>query len=127
MLSTAGLNVTIWGDGEPVVFVHGSLGAGTETWAAPLRAAVSSWQERSPWEAEIPLDELRDAPFPELVVRGVWNVAPQAIGRQVFHAICDVLVEQLQARSATIPEAAHSVPRVGEPLNEQLRAFWRSA
>jgi pimeloyl-ACP methyl ester carboxylesterase len=27
-----GLNVTVWGDGEPVVFVHGSLGWGEETW-----------------------------------------------------------------------------------------------
>jgi pimeloyl-ACP methyl ester carboxylesterase len=27
-----GLNVTVWGDGEPVVFVHGSFGRGEETW-----------------------------------------------------------------------------------------------
>jgi len=27
-----GLNVTVWGDGEPAVFVHGSFGWGEETW-----------------------------------------------------------------------------------------------
>ncbi|HEU5279964.1 MAG TPA: alpha/beta fold hydrolase [Gaiellaceae bacterium] len=26
------LNVTVWGDGEPAVFVHGSFGWGSETW-----------------------------------------------------------------------------------------------
>jgi len=28
-----GLNVTVWGDGEPAVFVHGSFGWGEETWS----------------------------------------------------------------------------------------------
>jgi pimeloyl-ACP methyl ester carboxylesterase len=30
--SATGLNVTVWGDGEPAVFVHGSFGWGEETW-----------------------------------------------------------------------------------------------
>ena len=32
MRSTSGLHVTVWGAGEPAVFVHGSFGWGTETW-----------------------------------------------------------------------------------------------
>lgn len=32
MRSATGLNVTVWGDGEPAVFVHGSFGWGEETW-----------------------------------------------------------------------------------------------
>jgi pimeloyl-ACP methyl ester carboxylesterase len=95
-----------------------------------LRAAMSSWRERPPCEATIDLEALRRAPFPKLVVRGAWDVAPpeaQAIGRPAFHAVCDVLVEELEAESATIPGVAHSVPRAGEPLNEQLRAFWEAA
>jgi pimeloyl-ACP methyl ester carboxylesterase len=95
-----------------------------------LRAATSSWRERPPWEAKLDLDALRAAPFPKLVVRGAWDVAPpeaQAIGRRAFHAVCDVLVEELEAESATIPGVAHSVPRAGEPLNDRLRAFWESA
>jgi pimeloyl-ACP methyl ester carboxylesterase len=95
-----------------------------------LRAATSSWRERDPWEARIDLDALRKAPFPKLVVRGAWDVVPpeaQAAGGRALHAVCDALVEELQAQSATIPGVAHSVPRAGEPFNERLRAFWESA
>jgi pimeloyl-ACP methyl ester carboxylesterase len=95
-----------------------------------LRAATSSWRERAPWEAKIDLETLRRAPFPTLVVRGAWDVAPaeaQAIARRGFHAVCDVLVEELGAESATISGVAHSVQRAGEPLNERLRVFWEAA
>jgi pimeloyl-ACP methyl ester carboxylesterase len=30
--TAAGVHVTVWGDGEPAVFVHGSFGWGDETW-----------------------------------------------------------------------------------------------
>ena len=32
MLTTSGVHVTVWGGGEPAVFVHGSFGWGEETW-----------------------------------------------------------------------------------------------
>jgi pimeloyl-ACP methyl ester carboxylesterase len=32
VLTTSGVHVTVWGDGEPAVFVHGSFGWGEETW-----------------------------------------------------------------------------------------------
>ena len=32
MSSTASVHVTVWGEGEPAVFVHGSFGWGEETW-----------------------------------------------------------------------------------------------
>src|SRR5436190_7614535 len=32
MLTTSGVHVTVWGDGDPAVFVHGSFGWGEETW-----------------------------------------------------------------------------------------------
>lgn len=32
MRTAAGVHVTVWGDGEPAVFVHGSFGWGNETW-----------------------------------------------------------------------------------------------
>lgn len=34
MLTASGVHVTVWGDGEPAVFVHGSFGWGEETWRA---------------------------------------------------------------------------------------------
>jgi pimeloyl-ACP methyl ester carboxylesterase len=37
------LNVTVWGEGEPAVFVHGSFGWGTETWPKQ-RALADSYQ-----------------------------------------------------------------------------------
>jgi pimeloyl-ACP methyl ester carboxylesterase len=30
--TASGVHVTVWGDGEPAIFVHGSFGWGTETW-----------------------------------------------------------------------------------------------
>jgi pimeloyl-ACP methyl ester carboxylesterase len=95
-----------------------------------LRAATSSWHERDPGEAEIPLDELAAAGFPKLVVRGAWDLAPpeaQRIGRVVFHAICDVLEERLGAEGVEIAGAAHGLPRLGKPFNERLEAFWKEA
>jgi pimeloyl-ACP methyl ester carboxylesterase len=32
MRTTTGVHVTVWGEGDPVVFVHGSFGWGEETW-----------------------------------------------------------------------------------------------
>jgi len=32
VLTASGVHVTVWGDGEPAVFVHGSFGWGEETW-----------------------------------------------------------------------------------------------
>jgi pimeloyl-ACP methyl ester carboxylesterase len=34
VLTTSGVHVTVWGDGEAAVFVHGSFGWGEETWRA---------------------------------------------------------------------------------------------
>jgi pimeloyl-ACP methyl ester carboxylesterase len=39
--STASVNVTVWGDGEPAVFVHGSFGWGEETWREQRQLADS--------------------------------------------------------------------------------------
>jgi pimeloyl-ACP methyl ester carboxylesterase len=41
VVSATGLNVTVWGDGEPAVFVHGSFGWGEETWRAQRPLADS--------------------------------------------------------------------------------------
>jgi pimeloyl-ACP methyl ester carboxylesterase len=92
-----------------------------------LAAARSSWGERSPAEADIPIDELRD--IRTLVVRGDWASVPQAAavrGRVLFHEICDVLVDRLGAESATFA-SAHNPQLLGEPFNERLRAFWEAA
>ena len=80
------------------------------------RAALT---ERSPNEAEIPLDELAATPFPKLVVSGAHDPA--------FDAVCDVLERRLDARRAVLSGAGHSIPRLGPPLNELLAAFAHAA
>jgi pimeloyl-ACP methyl ester carboxylesterase len=79
---------------------------------AGARAAIA---ERSPHEAEIPFDDLAAAPFPKLVVSGGHSEA--------FDAVCDVLEERLHAQRAVLPGAGHSIPRLGEPLNDLVTAF----
>jgi pimeloyl-ACP methyl ester carboxylesterase len=110
-------------------FLHG---LGLPARAVPLneralRAAASSWRERPPWEAEVPLERLARAPFPTLVVRGAWDEAPpdaRRVGRAAFHAVCDVLEDALGARGATVAGVAHRVQRAGEPFNRLLVGFW---
>jgi pimeloyl-ACP methyl ester carboxylesterase len=78
---------------------------------AGARAALA---ERSPDEAEIPLDELAATEFPKLVVSGGHNAG--------FDAICDVLEDRLGAERAVLPGAGHSIPRA-PAFNEALLAF----
>lgn len=75
--------------------------------------------ERPPWEAEIPLDRLAEAPFPKLVISGEHHAA--------FDAVCDVLEQRLEAERAVIPGAGHSVQRTGPPFNERLERFLAAA
>lgn len=79
---------------------------------ASARATVA---ERWPNEAVIPLDELAATTYPKLVVSGAHSAA--------FDAVADVLEQRLGAQRAVLPGAGHSIPRLGEPLNELLRAF----
>jgi pimeloyl-ACP methyl ester carboxylesterase len=65
-----------------------------------IRATMA---ERSPLEAELPLDELAAMPFPKLVISGAHHPA--------FDAVCDVLGERLGAERAVLPGAGHSIPR----------------
>jgi pimeloyl-ACP methyl ester carboxylesterase len=110
------------GPDDPEAFLRGFLGRVGSAAALPsplpaplLQAARLLMVERSPAEARIPLDELRRAPFPKLVVSGAHS--------PVFDRICDVLEDALGAERAVIPGAGHSVPRVGPPFNERLGSF----
>jgi pimeloyl-ACP methyl ester carboxylesterase len=74
--------------------------------------------ERGPWEADIPLDALRDAPFPTLVVSGAHHPA--------FDAICDVLQRELGATRAVFPGYGHN-PQLAPEFNDTLAAFVEAA
>ena len=83
-----------------------------------VRAAGVQLRGRWPWEAVIPLDVLDSAPFPKLVVSGGHHV--------VFDGVCDVLEERLGARREVLTGAGHSIPSLGDPVNELLADFWSS-
>jgi pimeloyl-ACP methyl ester carboxylesterase len=82
------------------------------------QGARAAMAERSPAEAEIPLDELAASPFPKLVISGGHHPA--------FDTVCDVLEEGLGAERAVVPGAGHSIPRA-PGYNEQLIAFLERA
>ena len=80
-----------------------------------LQGARTLMVERSPAEAEIPLDDLARAPFPTLVVSGGHNPA--------FEAVCDVLEDRLGAERVVLPGMGHSIQRLGAPFNAALADF----
>ena len=75
--------------------------------------------ERPPWEAEIPLEKLKAAGFPVLIVSGDHSPG--------FEAVCDALAERLEAERAVIPGRGHTIPGTGAPYNERLAGFLTSA
>ena len=86
----------------------------------PLLAGSRAFGRIAPLSAvEIPVEALAAAPFPKLVVTGGHDAA--------FDAVAAVLIERLDAMRAVVPGARHAVPTTGEPFNELVEAFWRSA
>lgn len=83
---------------------------------ATLDGARLAYHQRPIWEAKVPLSELRDAPFPKLVVRGDGNPA--------LGAVCDVLARELRAESIYVGGMGHMIPFAGPLLNDALEAFW---
>ncbi|TMM24874.1 MAG: alpha/beta fold hydrolase [Actinobacteria bacterium] len=109
----------------PAEYLRGFLvivGSGGTDLPDPLppdleQGARAAMVERAPWEAQIPLAELAEAPFPKLVVSGGHHAA--------FDAVCDVLERNLDAQRAVLPGAGHSLPRAPGYV-ERLEAFLRS-
>lgn len=84
-----------------------------------LSGARLLMRERPPWEADPPLQALRRADFPKLVISGGHS--------PVFEAVCDTLAETLAARREQITGRAHSVTAVGGAYNDCLQAFLEQA
>ena len=112
-----------WREGphEPEPFLRGFLRAVGSPLDPPSplppeleQGARTLLVERSPWEAKIPLGELRALPFPKLVVSGAHSAA--------FDAVCDVLERALDAERAVCPGAGHSA-QAAPGFNDILTAF----
>jgi pimeloyl-ACP methyl ester carboxylesterase len=72
-------------------------------------------RERPPWEADPPLEALRDAPLAKLVISGGHS--------HVFEVVCDALAERLGAERTIVSGRGHTIPATGSPYNECLTEF----
>lgn len=95
---------------DPEAFLRAFLQAVGSTFEppSPLPAELERgtrilMTERGPWEADVPLEALADAPFPTLVVSGGHHPA--------LDRICEVLVRRLEAEYQVLPGYGHSVQR----------------
>jgi pimeloyl-ACP methyl ester carboxylesterase len=80
-----------------------------------LAGARLLMRERPPWEADPPLEKLRSADFPKLVISGGHS--------PVFEAVCDALARRLDAQRAVVSGRGHTIPATGAAYNERLHAF----
>jgi pimeloyl-ACP methyl ester carboxylesterase len=77
---------------------------------ARLRAAATAMRERPCWEAEVPLAELAGAPFPKLVISGMWEGAPAAYREaagEALMACAEIVAEGLGAELLRVAGASH--------------------
>lgn len=89
-------------------------------------AVRASARERGPWEAVLPLGELRRAGFPKLVVTGDWQTLPEparSVGGVVFNRVADTLATAIAADRLTVANAGHYPHTVDETVNLRLRAL----
>ncbi|MER7990328.1 alpha/beta hydrolase [Streptomyces noursei] len=91
-----------------------------------LRAVATSMRERPIWEAEIPLEVIRGAALPVLVICGTWERAPAAYREHVglpLMAVAESLTDSLGGHLLRVPGY---YPHTQEPavVNAALREFW---
>jgi hypothetical protein len=84
--------------------------------ALPLVTVVR--RGRPGWYPDLPLEELKAAPFPKLVVSGGHSAG--------FNAICDDLAERIGASRTRVDGAGHEIQFAGTPINDTLLAHWRT-
>ncbi len=106
----------------PLEFLHAFRGGVGSTHDTPERLSGELlhgvrllMRERPPWEADPPLEQLRAAPFPKLVISGGHS--------PVFEAVCDAVAARLGAERAVIAGRGHTIPATGAAYNERLHAF----
>jgi pimeloyl-ACP methyl ester carboxylesterase len=87
--------------------------------AAALESVPVVRNGRSILDADLPIAELAAAPFPKLVVAGGHHPG--------FDGMCRILARDIGAQHAVVEGAGHEIQFAGEPINEQLVEFWRSA
>ncbi|GAB1332905.1 alpha/beta fold hydrolase [Streptomyces sennicomposti] len=91
-----------------------------------LRAVATSMGERPVWEADIPLEAIRGAGVPVLVICGTWDRAPDAyrehVGRPLV-AVAESLTDSLGGRLVRVP-GYYPHTQEAAAVNTALREFW---
>jgi pimeloyl-ACP methyl ester carboxylesterase len=83
-----------------------------------VRGAHAFEGMRLPTELDAPLDAIRQAGLPAMVISGGHLPA--------FEDICDAVASAIGARRETVAGLGHLVPSVGEPFNSLVEDFWLS-
>ena len=111
---------------EPLEFLRAFRGGVGSTHDTPaelggelLHGARLLMHERAPWEADPPLEALRAAAFPKLVISGGHS--------PVFEAVCDTVADRIGAQRVVVRGRGHTIPGVGAPYNERLHRFLSEA
>ncbi|HEX2281390.1 MAG TPA: alpha/beta hydrolase [Thermomicrobiales bacterium] len=83
-----------------------------------LEPHVSAFRKfvRRPWDIALPIERLRRAEVPTLVISGGHDAA--------FERLNDHVAAVLGARRAVVEGAGHEVQTVGQPFNDVLAGFW---
>ncbi|GAA4800444.1 alpha/beta fold hydrolase [Streptomyces ziwulingensis] len=97
-----------------------------EPTARRLRAVATSMRERPVWEASVPLEPLRDAPWPTLVICGTWDGAPELYRRYAGEPLAACAEAVAEAVGARLLRVAGYYPHTQRPdeVNAALRELW---
>jgi pimeloyl-ACP methyl ester carboxylesterase len=96
---------------------------------ARLRAARTSMGERPCWDAPIPLEPIRDAAFPVLVIVGDWAGAPEEYRRLAGEPLLVAARAFARKVGGKLLEVPGFYPQIQEParVNDALRGLWDTA
>ncbi|MFS8198130.1 alpha/beta fold hydrolase [Streptomyces sp. CWNU-52B] len=91
-----------------------------------LRAVATSMRERPVWEATAPLEPLRAAPWPTLVICGTWEDAPEAYREHVGEPLMACAEALAGTVGARLLRVAGYYPHTQQPaaVNAALRELW---
>lgn len=104
---------------DPEAFLREFLGPREGGYSQDLlQGAQLMLNQRRPWEADIPFDQLANAPFPKLVI---------SVGHSPIHeTTCDAVAERLAAERTVLRGKGHVVQRA-DGFHEALEAFFAKA
>ncbi|MCQ4082799.1 hypothetical protein NGB36_19860 [Streptomyces sp. RB6PN25] len=91
-----------------------------------LRAVATSMRERPVWEANVPLEPLRNAPWPTLVICGTWKDAPDLYRTYVGEPLMACAEAVADAVGGHLLRVPGYYPHTQQPaaFNRALQDLW---